>query len=211
MKVGCGDFKKKTLTPLDILKTLKVKNLEHSNGFLYDHLINTCQILYSWDCPRDVCLGGLIHSIYGTKWFSQKNVDLLRREYVAKIVGLVPERLAYLNCILPTDELKKLNFVSRSTCSVFSPMEKKLVYVCFSDICDLVTIQFANTFEQLERLNFNIDDLYHEFNFIRSFYPLVNKRIFEIVRDEIYRLLDKKAPSPKIHKAITGKYSFSLI
>src|SRR4051794_16085550 len=68
----------------------------HSGKTLVDHLIGTCEILQAWNEPDSVCIGGLVHSIYGTEVFKPVSIPRERRSEVRAIIGEEAEYLGYL-------------------------------------------------------------------------------------------------------------------
>jgi hypothetical protein len=72
---------------------------------LLDHLVGTEAILSAWSQPRDICLGGLFHSVYGNDVFRRQLVEPGRRSEMRARIGVVAERLAYLFHVLSRPSL----------------------------------------------------------------------------------------------------------
>jgi hypothetical protein len=65
---------------LETLNHFGANTIEHSTRTLSDHLIETYNILKTWNAAPENCLGGLSHSIYGTQYFKNQTVRLLERK-----------------------------------------------------------------------------------------------------------------------------------
>lgn len=82
-----------------LIDELHADKVPHGQRSLYAHLVGTYQILKSWGCSDQVCLGGLFHSIYGTVQFRRATLPFNQRGRVRKLIGLEAELLAYLFCV----------------------------------------------------------------------------------------------------------------
>ena len=71
-------------------------SIPHSDRTLLEHLINVEKILRICQCSDSVCKAGLIHSVYGTEFFTV--VTTTDREAVKKIAGERAEYLAWIFC-----------------------------------------------------------------------------------------------------------------
>lgn len=78
------------------LLSLGAHRVKHSGRTLFDHLKGVHDLLRDWDNPEHVCLGGLFHSIYGTRAFGHITVEKSSRPEVSSIIGAKAENLAYL-------------------------------------------------------------------------------------------------------------------
>ncbi len=79
------------------LQRLGTAEVEHTHGTYLGHVAGLYRDLKAWDCPEDVCLAGMFHSIYGTEIFRSFSLPLEGRLEVRELIGERAERLAYLN------------------------------------------------------------------------------------------------------------------
>jgi hypothetical protein len=70
----------------------------HSGRTLFDHLLGTHHLLKAWGNAEAVCLGGLLHSIYGTNVFTRQSLDAGQRATLQGVIGPEAEQLAWLFC-----------------------------------------------------------------------------------------------------------------
>ena len=90
---------------IDMLQRYGSDGLAYSGGRpALDHLAGTCQILRSWNLDEAVCIAGLCHNLYGTRFFPGV-APLSDRARVAEAIGEGAERLVYLFCTLPLNAL----------------------------------------------------------------------------------------------------------
>ncbi len=82
----------------ETLAGIGASNTSHSGRKLVDHLLNTYDMLVAAGCPRDVCLAGGLHSIYGTNAF--RHVSTEDRLPVRERFGEAAEHLAHLFCTI---------------------------------------------------------------------------------------------------------------
>ena len=75
------------------------KGKSHSGRTLYDHLKGTHDLLRDWGNSEVVYLGGLFHSIYGTRQFQHASLPLAERHALQKLIGPEAEYLAYVFCV----------------------------------------------------------------------------------------------------------------
>jgi hypothetical protein len=73
---------------------------EHYVGTLHDHLMRTFAALEARGLGRDVCLGGGLHSVYGTSLLQHRMLGHADRALVRDSFGERAERLAYLFSVL---------------------------------------------------------------------------------------------------------------
>ena len=72
------------------------KRVHHNDGFLFEHLYGTYQILKKWNKPNYVCMAGMFHSVYETEYFSFNTP--YTRDVVKSILGNKSEKLIYEFC-----------------------------------------------------------------------------------------------------------------
>lgn len=70
---------------------------DHSKGSLHDHLMRTYQLLEDKRLPQQVCLGGGLHSVYGTNIYKKQLLEPNKsnREMVQQRFGKEAEEFAY--------------------------------------------------------------------------------------------------------------------
>ena len=83
-------------TVINFLKKNGVSGLSHTNFGLLDHLVGTEDLLRSWNAQQDVCVAGLMHSVFGTEYYKQKLIPQSMCEKVEKIIGKNATNLVYL-------------------------------------------------------------------------------------------------------------------
>ena len=130
---------------LDALYRFGADKIEHSTRKLSDHLIGTHKLLESWTAPRETCLAGLFHSIYGTQYFKNQTGRLHERKNVQKIIGQQAELLVYLFCA--TDRREFFTNIGFSSCTL-PDIRHNTEWSGSPDILDqLLTMDFANWLE----------------------------------------------------------------
>ena len=72
----------------------------HYVGTLHDHLMRTYAMLHRAGASRGACLGGGLHSVYGTNLLDHVTVELSDRGNVRRAFGPEAELLAYLFGVL---------------------------------------------------------------------------------------------------------------
>ena len=121
---------------LSILQEFGAFQFPHSTRHLSDHLIGTYRLLQAWETPEDVCLAGLFHSIYGTKYYQNQELHIGNREKVRQLIGVEAEFLVYLFCVtdrreffvnLGCDSPILRNIRDHSTCSVGQKVLTRLI------------------------------------------------------------------------------------
>ncbi|HEY8518067.1 MAG TPA: tetratricopeptide repeat protein [Candidatus Binatia bacterium] len=92
---------------LDRLARHGASEIWHKHGTFLDHLLGVWRILAAWRQPRDVCLLGLMHSVYSNSFVRMKLFDSTRdgRDEVRALIGEEAERLTHLFCEIQRDEL----------------------------------------------------------------------------------------------------------
>lgn len=78
----------------------RATELRHQKGSLHDHLLRTYDRLERRGIDLQICLGGGLHSIYGTNAFVTSLLKPDMRGEVAATFGAYAEQLAYLFCSL---------------------------------------------------------------------------------------------------------------
>lgn len=73
---------------------------KHKVGSLHDHLVRVYQLLEDKDLPEKVCLGGGLHSIFGTNAFKDNIFNLTETEKVVETFGQEACELAELFAVI---------------------------------------------------------------------------------------------------------------
>lgn len=121
----------KYINCINYLINKKSNLLQHSKSSFLNHLINTYNILRSWNCNEDICFAGLFHSIYGNNIFLHKTAE--SRDEIKNLIGEKAEKLVYdfNNNRLAYDELKLISFANE--------LEQQDYIHIFDNIYDLQT------------------------------------------------------------------------
>lgn len=127
--------------------------INHSGSSLWNHLLGTFEILRAWGAATDVCLAGLIHSIYATQYFQRAIIAPSRRRRVAAVVGQRAERLAHIFCAVDRqamweDALPTLDTVAAR---LREHRRNALMRVSGNTLRALRLIDLANELEQRQR------------------------------------------------------------
>jgi hypothetical protein len=128
------------------------RGLPHSGTSLRAHLLGTCELLQRWGADPDVCLAGLLHSIYSTQYFRAQVAPQHDRTRVARIVGEHPERIADLFCRLDRPALRDAVIpASGRVVAVRQHDGRRSVRISRRTLCALRLIDIANEVEQRQR------------------------------------------------------------
>lgn len=90
---------------IDFLQKICEK-IPHSNTLLFNHLYGTWKILKNQGCSKNVCLAGMFHSVYGTEFFNNLQID---REQLIHIIGNEAEDIVYRFCSLQNRDAELLH------------------------------------------------------------------------------------------------------
>jgi hypothetical protein len=132
---------------LDLLRELSTDEKSHSDDrSLFEHLKGTHELLEKWDNPKDVCIGGLFHSIYGTQYYKVQSAELADRKHIAEVIGSSAEELAYLFCT--TDRVGFFSEADKTNPVLVDTTTKKSVPVSTATLAALIEIEVANFIEQ---------------------------------------------------------------
>ena len=92
--------------------------IPHGNKSFFDHLNNTYKILKYLKQEEDVCLAGLLHSIYGNEIF---HINLgIDREEIKVLVGIKVEKIVYLFNMKTYRIIITKNRKKKNTFSIFN-------------------------------------------------------------------------------------------
>lgn len=131
---------------LDLLRELSTDESSHSGRTLFEHLKGTYDLLEKWGNSRDVCVGGLFHSIYGTQYYNVQSADFADRKHIADVIGLPAEELAFLFCT--TDRVGFFTEADKTSPVLVDTTTKKFVPVSTATLGALIEIEVANYIEQ---------------------------------------------------------------
>lgn len=90
--IRSADFEKLSV----FLRDSGASQRKHSRGSLHDHLLRTFSSLEAMGFDGAVCLGGGLHSVYGTNAFGPAVLTSEARPEIARLFGQRTEQLAHL-------------------------------------------------------------------------------------------------------------------
>jgi hypothetical protein len=131
---------------LDLLRELSTDESSHSGRTLLEHLAKTHDLLEKWENPKDVCVGGLFHSIYGTEYYKIESADLSDRKRIAAVIGARAEDLAFLFCT--TDRTGFFKEADKRGPVLIDRKTEMTVRVSVATLAALMEIEVANYIEQ---------------------------------------------------------------
>jgi len=77
----------------------KADGFRHSRSRpVYLHLKGVYDLLRDWGNPDIVCLAGLYHNVYGTRYYQQQVLSKRNRDVLRKLIGAEAEELAFRFC-----------------------------------------------------------------------------------------------------------------
>jgi 2OG-Fe(II) oxygenase superfamily len=134
------------------------RSVAHSGGTLLDHLVGVAAILADWECDRDLCLAGLLHSIYGTASFDEQMFGEADRTRIASVAGRRAEQLAWLFSTVRFGEVYRRaggdgNYEARLR-------DGGTTSLAPADVCDLNLLACANLFEQAPAMMLGPNEVY---------------------------------------------------
>ena len=97
-----------TKTKIEFLKKIGADKVNHGEGTLLEHLINTSKRLRDMGCEDFVQDAGLFHSVYGTVYFRPDAGLIDDRQVVIDLIGEQAEEIAYWFCILNAPRLQEI-------------------------------------------------------------------------------------------------------
>jgi hypothetical protein len=95
-----------------------------------------------WGNPKDVCIGGLFHRIYGTQYYTVQSTNLADRRRIADTIGPRPEQLAFLFCT--TDRMSFFMEGNQASPMLVDATTKKSVLISRATLRALTEIEVAN-------------------------------------------------------------------
>jgi (p)ppGpp synthase/HD superfamily hydrolase len=141
---------------VQVLRSAAAHETEHSGEDLLTHLVNTYRILRRWDCPDRLCVAGLFHSVYGTEAFDRATFALEQRQTVRELIGPEAEHVVHLYCTATRQSLYESleheppQFLQNFRDGATIPISRE-------DLADLMTVDLANSMEQLSRVSLTAD------------------------------------------------------
>jgi hypothetical protein len=127
---------------------VQTADIKHSGRTLFEHLKGTHDLLERQGAPDYVCLAGLFHSIYGTNIFTYQAVVITARDYVAKLIGMPAERLAYIFCSCERPKALVVAAMCGPPYHVMNRHDGKIIPLSEADMIDLLQIEAANLEDQ---------------------------------------------------------------
>lgn len=89
----------------DLVRLLHDRNAAedwHKHGVFKDHLLGVYRILRLWKQPREICLCGLLHSVYSNEYVDLALFDVEKdRDGLRQRIGAETENLIHLFCTMP--------------------------------------------------------------------------------------------------------------
>ncbi len=134
---------------LELLQELGTAGHPHTGGTLLEHLRGTCERLESWGNPEEVCRAGLFHSIYGTRSYRIRSVELGDRDRIRGAIGELAEELAYLFCV--TDRREFWSGIEKEKILLHDLVHNREVTISRDTLARLLEIEVANYLDQLPR------------------------------------------------------------
>lgn len=135
----------------DFLIRVGVLDQPHGRTSLADHLMGTAGILQSWGLSTDVVIAGLIHSIYGTEYYTLQVAEDADRRRVKSLVGEQPERLAYIFGKMDRESLYEHFLDPNSSIPLRSRVTGASIAISETERIDVAHMVFANWLEQVPR------------------------------------------------------------
>lgn len=135
-----------------VLLTLKTDEIRHSGTSLYQHLINTGEILKAWHCDKYVVHAGLFHSMYLFNLMPTIASD--SRRVLRMIVGNSAEQLVFDYTQIDQTRLSEITTEEFSQKFITLPTTDEK-YADFSrhQVRILIHMIVANKLEEFSRLN----------------------------------------------------------
>ena len=104
-----------------------------------------------------VCLGGLFHSICGTRWYKTVSASLDDRPIIRRVIGERAERLAFLFCVAHRWEF--FEELGKKVPMIWNRISEERMPVTQNDLRYLIEMEMANYVEFMPRVDFTIYEL----------------------------------------------------
>lgn len=135
----------------EFLRQLGIEQIGHTSKSYLAHLVAVYRDLESWGCGRDVCRGGMFHSIYGTELFQGFTLPLERRQDVRELIGARAEQLAYLNCAMDRPSFDQSVATNGPSRRFGDRISGETIELAADDFDDLCRIHLCDWLEQVPR------------------------------------------------------------
>lgn len=137
---------------VEYLTQLNLDGIEHTGTKHYlGHLIAVYRDLKNWGCNEDVCLAGLVHSLYGTQRFQGYTLPVDERIKVQELIGERAERLAYYNCFMLRPSFDALLEQPNSPYAIAHRETGETMILSRDDYDDLCRVHLCDWLEQVPR------------------------------------------------------------
>jgi hypothetical protein len=136
----------------EYLVSLGTDTVAHSGSAFMAHLTGVYDYLKSWNCPEQVMVAGLFHSIYGTEAFNCFALALTRREELRQQIGQAAERLVYIFSAAswPSFQASVMTGNIRHLRDRFT---NETLVITRDEFENLLWVHLANALEQESRVN----------------------------------------------------------
>lgn len=135
---------------IDYLFQHGMDRFPHHDAALTAHQMNIGRELLSWGCDVDVCLAGIVHSIYGTEK-GGTGYDVSRRDELRKLIGERAERLAYYNCAMTRSSFDAALARTSAPFHLSNRLTGGSLELSEQDFMDLCRIHLCDWLEQVPR------------------------------------------------------------
>jgi hypothetical protein len=142
---------------LTLLDELGAGGHSHSGRTLLDHLRGTSDLLLAWGNPPETCVAGLFHSIYGTRDYPFRSVELAQRGRIRDAIGEPAEEIVYLYCV--TDRAELWGQIGCDQFVLHDAVRDAQVVVPPHTLRALLEVHVANYLEMLPRKRFGADEV----------------------------------------------------
>jgi len=160
---GAPESKSDELTDEERLERVKSALVERrasqfphagARAFTY-HIAGVANMLGAWEQPFDICLGGLLHSVYSTEMFPWRLYKPVERPRLVELAGARVEHLVFMYCTCSQQELyKEVNGLSERKKSLSAGLAVRNFYTGERTVLDarqaahLLVILAADLMEQ---------------------------------------------------------------
>jgi hypothetical protein len=136
---------------IDYLAGLGIDKVGHTTGTFLGHLVGVYRLMEVQGCDKEVCLGGMFHSIYGTELFQGFALPLKLRPEIQALIGERAERLAYLNSALDRASFDRTLDVASGPHRIRDRFTSEEIQISTEDFDDLCRVHLYDWLEQVAR------------------------------------------------------------
>ena len=152
-----GDFARQDERLEAVLAVLDEKNVAedwHKHGTFKDHLTGVYRMLSLWDQPKDVCLCGLLHSVYSNEYVDLALFEAGKgRDHLKRLVGPETEELIFTFCTMArtqfTIELLAAAEPVRTGMTLRRSTDGSIVQLSAEQVGKFLVVSLADLGEQL--------------------------------------------------------------